>query len=547
MLALLGVTAAVLVAAAPWGLPAAAGEARLKPPQNVEVDMIDDTYTLRWDRSREPAGAVAVSADYQISGLVDIWTKLPGCQHVTSATCDFSPLNRHVYEEIRLRVRAEDGGRTSPWRELEPFVPFYGARIGPPKVHLDPEDKAIAVSISPPGATHGTWHLEHGNFVYNVVVWSNATGAQTWNQTIHSSYPRVKVHGLVPETTYCVTAQARLRLHRNPAAFSPVRCVSTTAESELPAPENVKVVVENQTYVLRWDYTWDNVTFQAQWLNSYLKRDPGHHPEKWAHVQGCERTPEARCALPPALLHRKEVYFRVRASRGGSSSPWSQEREFEAGWQAAVPPPVVALKAVSSHTLHVTIGLPGHTELQGLLTYEVRVWENTSNTERMIVERKTDFPVAGLRPRTLYCAAAWALRGAGPQSPRSGPSNTACARTKAGGGPGAWLGVGLGVLLVLCAMAAAGKLAHYVLFPAGTPPSTIGEGFPTEPLENLLLPASVEWTEQCFVIEHANAGSTDGDHKTYASQTSQDSGNYSIEDGSGGSGGSGSSGSGGGG
>lgn len=32
----------------------------------MEVDIIDDTFTLRWTWSREPAGNVTVSADYQM-------------------------------------------------------------------------------------------------------------------------------------------------------------------------------------------------------------------------------------------------------------------------------------------------------------------------------------------------------------------------------------------------------------------------------------------------------------------------------------------------
>lgn len=50
--------------------------------------------------------------------------KLPGCQHVTSATCDFSSLEMNVYEEIKLRIRAEEGDSASPWHELDPFIPF---------------------------------------------------------------------------------------------------------------------------------------------------------------------------------------------------------------------------------------------------------------------------------------------------------------------------------------------------------------------------------------------------------------------------------------
>lgn len=55
--------------------------------------------------------------------------------------------------------------------------------------------------------------------------------------------------------------------------------------------------------------------------------------------------------------------------------------------------------------------------------------------QRTIVEQRTDFPVSGLQPRTVYCAAARALLEAGPWSQSSGPSNTACARTEAGAAP----------------------------------------------------------------------------------------------------------------
>lgn len=63
-------------------------------------------------------------------------------------------------------------------------------------------------------------------------------------------------------------------------------------------------------------------------------------------------------------------------------------------------------------------------------------------------------------------------------------------------------------------------------------------------MKNLLLSTSVEQTEECFIIENVDAVSAkevnhlDEDHKTYTSQASQDSGNYSIEDESGESGGS---------
>ncbi|XP_070263377.1 interferon alpha/beta receptor 1 isoform X2 [Myotis yumanensis] len=547
MFALLGV---VLVAGAPWVLPAAAGGTKLKPPQNVEVDIIDDTFTLRWAGSREPAGNVTgnvtVSADYQIPGIADNWTKLPGCQHVTSASCDFSSLKMSVYLEIKLRIRAEEGDNTSPWRELDTFIPFQQARIGPPKVHLEAEDKAIAINISPPGAEDSImWQLERPHFTYNVIIWRNASEAQTWNETHHSRFPRVKIHKLVPETTYCVRVKAGLLLQRNPAEFSPVHCVSTTVENELPAPENIQVILENDTYVLKWDYIHDNVMFEAQWLRSYLKRSSGSNSEKWAQVQGCERAPVARC-VPPQDMFRKGIYFRVRASRGNSSSPWSEEEKFDAGRRVVIPPLIVALKPLSSHSLRVSIGFQDQTELQHYpLTYEVTFWENASNTERKtFVEQRADFTVSSLKPRTVYCAIAQALLEDGPRSQRSSHSNATCATTEAGGAPGALLAAGVAALLVLCAATALGKLVHYVFFPPGKPPATIDEYFPEEPMKNLLLSTSVERTEECFIVENVDTVSAkemnhlDEDHKTYTSQASQDSGNYSIEDESGESGGS---------
>ena len=56
---------------------------------------------------------------------MDNWIKLPGCQYVTSTECNFSSIKlKSVYEKIKLRIRAETGNSTSPWYEVEPFIPF---------------------------------------------------------------------------------------------------------------------------------------------------------------------------------------------------------------------------------------------------------------------------------------------------------------------------------------------------------------------------------------------------------------------------------------
>lgn len=64
MLALLGATTLMLVAGR-WVLPAASGEANLKP-ENVEIHIIDDNFFLKWNSSSESVKNVTFSADYQM-------------------------------------------------------------------------------------------------------------------------------------------------------------------------------------------------------------------------------------------------------------------------------------------------------------------------------------------------------------------------------------------------------------------------------------------------------------------------------------------------
>ncbi|XP_049641518.1 interferon alpha/beta receptor 1-like [Suncus etruscus] len=176
MLPLLGAAALVLVAGASWGSPYPAGREALKSPQNVNVSIIDDNITLRWERSPENGRNVTFSTYYQIPFETD-WTELPTCQHVTASECTFSSdaLN-DVYEEVQLRVRAVRGNDASAWCEVDSFVPFSKAQIGPPELHLEAEDKAIKINLSPPGTENSTmWATELLAFRYNIVFWDNSS------------------------------------------------------------------------------------------------------------------------------------------------------------------------------------------------------------------------------------------------------------------------------------------------------------------------------------------------------------------------------------
>ncbi|XP_008834186.1 interferon alpha/beta receptor 1-like isoform X1 [Nannospalax galili] len=191
------------------------------------------------------------------------WIKLPGCQHIMDTKCDFSSANLDVYEEVKLHLRAEQGNSSSSWIEVDSFVPFKIAHVGPPAVHLEAEDKAIVIYITRPGKGGNMWALDDLGFTYSIDIWSNSSGVE---KTVKTSYLTDKIFSLLPETTYCLKVKAvQIGLGRH-GAYSPVHCINTTVANKMPAPENVKVYADSKNYVLTWDYTYTNVTFKAQWL-----------------------------------------------------------------------------------------------------------------------------------------------------------------------------------------------------------------------------------------------------------------------------------------
>ncbi|XP_054433908.1 interferon alpha/beta receptor 1 [Pteronotus mesoamericanus] len=540
MIGLLGVTTLVLVAGPPWELRAAAGGTNLKPPQNVEVSIIDDTFILQWDGRSSPGRNVTFSAGYQTLEMNN-WMELPGCQCVASTNCDFSSLNTNVYDKVKLRIRAEEGNNTSPWQELDWFIPYLKAQIGPPKVRLEAEDKAIIINISPPGTKdNGMWDMDKSSFRYRITFWEDASGRQT---TVETAYPKYLITDLSPTTTYCLKVKARIFLLKKHAVDSPVYCVNTTVENvdKLPPPENVRVSGENQSYVIQWNYTHKNVTFQAQWLPAFFKKRPADYEAKWTLVPGCDGARAAQCVFPQSTLQKGTYFFRVRASSGNSTSSWSREKEFDTESQTVLLPPVVIMKAVNSSSLRVFIGSQNKSAHQHyLLTYEIIFWENTSNAERKIVENRTDFTLPNLEALTMYCIKARALLKAKKWNNSSEFSETTCERTKPGSSHRAWLAAVLCVMLaaplLLLTLWGLRRLVNYVFFPSSVPPSTIDEYISEQSLKNILLSTSEEQTERCFIIENGDTIATiketnqTEDHKTYNSQTSQDSGNYSNED-----------------
>nr|XP_015302385.2 interferon alpha/beta receptor 1 isoform X2 [Macaca fascicularis] len=550
MVTLLGATTLVLVTLAPWVLSAAAGERpggesrrragggkNLKSPQKVEVDVIDDNFILRWNRSEDSVGNVTFSFDYQKPEM-DNWIKLPGCQNMTSTKCNFSSLKLNIYDEIKLRIRAEKEN-TSSWCEVDSFTPFRKAQIGPPEVHLEAEDKAIVIYISPPGTEDSVmWALDRSSFTYSLVIWKNSSSVE---ERIENIYSRHKISKLSPETTYCLKVKAALLTSRKIGVYGPVHCIKTTVENELPPPENIEVIVQNQNYVLKWDYTYANMTFQVQWLQK-----PGNHLYKWKQIPDCENVTTTQCVFPPNTFQKGIYLLRVQASDGNNTSFWSEEIKFDTEIQASLLPPVFNIRSLSD-SLHISIGAPKWSENKPViqdypLIYEILFWENTSKAERKIIKKKTDVTIPNLKPLTVYCVKARAHSMDEKLNKSSVFSDVVCEETKSGNTSKIWLIIGIFTVLlalpfVIYAVKVLLRCINYVFFPSLKPSSNIDEYFSEQSLKNLLLSTSEEQIEKCLIIENISTiatveetNQTDEDHKKYSSQTSEDSGNYSNED-----------------
>ncbi|XP_037688239.1 interferon alpha/beta receptor 1 isoform X1 [Choloepus didactylus] len=543
MFAFLGATTLMVVVGSPWALLAAADGKDLKSPWNVEVSIIDDTFILRWNWSSESIGNVTFSADYQIPGM-DNWIKLPGCQYITGTKCNFSSAKLNVYKEIKLRIRAEKGNNTSPWYEVDSFIPFQKAQIGPPEVHLEAEDKAIIINISPPGTEDSVmWAMDSFSFTYSLVIWKNSSSVEKRIATVYSGD---KIYKLSPETTYCLKVKARLRLQRKVGFYSPVYCINTTAENELPPPENIEIDAKNQNYVLKWDYLYENVTFQVQWLHAFFKKTLGNHSDKWKQIPECKNVKTTQCVFPRRVFQKGIYFLRVKASNGINTSLWSEEKKFVPEIQTAVFPPVISMKPINN-SLRIYLGAPKESENKSVnqyypIIYEIVFWENTSTAESKMLENKTDFTLPNLQPLTVYCVKARALVEDEKWNKSSVFSDIVCEKTQPGKTSKTWIIIGICIALfsfplVIYAVKGLLKCIKYVFFPSHKPPSSIDEYFSEKPLKNLLLSTSEEQTERCFIIENTSTITTfeetheiDENHKQYNSQTSRDSGNYSNED-----------------
>lgn len=536
MLAVVGAAALVLVAGAPWMLPVASGEDNLRPPEDVAIYIIDDNYTLKWNHHRESMGNVTFSAEYQIEEG-RIWLKVPKCQLITRTKCKFSLLDINVYSKTRFRVRAEEGNSTSSWNEADSFIPFYKAHISPPGVRLKAEDEAILVYISPPGEDGTMWRMEKRFFNYTIRIWGRSFPVRE----IKPTYFPKRISKLLPETTYCLEVRAvhtSLRRHSN---YSTAQCINTTVANKIPVPENLEMDAQGDSYVLKWDHAFANMTFKAQWIPGYSKSSPGNHSDEWKPVPTCANVKTTHCVSPRETFHTGTFFLRVQASDGNNTSFWSEEKFIESQKYTLLPPPVIAVTP-KRDSLLVYVSCKD-SECNGLI-YEVIFWENTSNTEKRqhpqsMIKEHPKFNIVNLRPLTVYCVQARVLS-TGMWNKTSKFSDKLCKKTLPGNSSVTWIITGFGALLFSAMALYAGrslqKYLYYVFFPPLKPPRSIDEFFSELPSKSLLLLTAEEHTERCFVIENTDvvAGeenrAPEEELRKYSSQSSQDSGNYSNEE-----------------
>lgn len=56
---------------------------------------------------------------------------------------------------------------------------IFTAQIGPLDVHLEAEDKAIIINISPPGTKDSImWAMDRSSFIYSLVIWKNSSSLE---------------------------------------------------------------------------------------------------------------------------------------------------------------------------------------------------------------------------------------------------------------------------------------------------------------------------------------------------------------------------------
>ncbi|KAM9259409.1 interferon alpha/beta receptor 1 isoform 2-T2 [Cariama cristata] len=390
------------------------GQTDLKSPQDIQVDVVNTNFTLRWNYTGDDTN-VTFSAEYRwfedFEANETEWKELPGCQNVTHTECDFSSAITEYYDTHQVRIRAERREEMSPWSSTFEMIPYFTARIGPPGIQLQSINGVIKIKVSPPEANQvrKMW-IAALRFKYNLVIWENSSNAEFRSQSI---FPTDIIDDLAPDTTYCLKVQATLPLDLQEGLFSPIHCVKTTRKvTDLLCATNVRVFALNMKFHLHWNNQYkQHVNYNVQYLIGYLKKLHDDYSVKWLNVLGCENITDTQCNFSSIITTTTGFYYlRVQAMNEYNKSCLSNEVKVDPLVTNEIGPPGVKVD-ISDVLLHIQISPPGRSENEDMtdhydLSYRVLYWKNSSNNEeeiKMKEIKQTIGTVSDLTPSTLYC------------------------------------------------------------------------------------------------------------------------------------------------
>lgn len=134
--------------------------AKLPAPQNLKILLYNTEQALSWDpvSPRNGTGLVVYQVQYKLTSsnhwhdVIEAYTPNVNCTNIVATTCDFTA-GRGFWRgsSLWLRVRAQQGPRTSAWAYAPQFWHYRNVTIGPPKIlSVKPGKGSLLVTVSEP-------------------------------------------------------------------------------------------------------------------------------------------------------------------------------------------------------------------------------------------------------------------------------------------------------------------------------------------------------------------------------------------------------------
>ncbi|KAK2850397.1 hypothetical protein Q7C36_009180 [Tachysurus vachellii] len=209
--------------------------------------------------------------------------------------------------------------------------------------------------------------------------------------------------------------------------------MTLTVSASLPAPQQVKMITQDENYMLQWDCNYGQLENPVSFTAEHVYYSDRNNEGLYKRV--CEGSTECRCDFTHCGLDfHGSFQIRVRAEAGLLRSEWATVR-FTPDEEVILMPPQVNV-TTDKDVLTLTISklvLSDKMKLQ----YRVLYWEKLKPEEKhMEVYASPHVPLSLLKSCTEYCVQVSLLS---PYANSSNYSSLQCKRTT--GCPFAWLGI----------------------------------------------------------------------------------------------------------